>query len=177
MLDKILNYIKDTHPTYNQIISFFGIDNEIINKNLLELEEQGLIDKIKNEYYLTSQLNLVPATIVSIKEKFAFGNVSEDEDCYIAIQNLKNAFLDDRVLLKKISNAYEKDEYEVIKVTKRARKELVGEVKLYGSSKILLVDKIAQPSFLFLLNEGKFSVHNGQIVRAKKKKLLLKVLF
>lgn len=171
MLDKILNYIKDAHPTYNQIISFFGIDNEIINKNLLELEEQGLIDKIKNEYYLTSQLNLVPATIVSIKEKFAFGNVSEDEDCYIAIQNLKNAFLDDRVLLKKISNAYEKDEYEVIKVTKRARKELVGEVKLYGSSKILLVDKIAQPSFLFLLNEGKFSVHNGQIVRAKIKKI------
>ena len=48
MLDKILNYIKDTHPTYNQIISFFGIDNEIINKNLLELEEQGFIDKIKN---------------------------------------------------------------------------------------------------------------------------------
>ena len=171
MLDKILNYIKDTHPTYNQIISFFGIDNEIINKNLLELEEQGFIDKIKNEYYLTSQLNLVPATIVSIKEKFAFGNVSEDEDCYIAIQNLKNAFLDDRVLLKKISNAYEKDEYEVIKVTKRARKELVGEVKLYGSSKILLIDKIAQPSFLFLLNEGKFSVHNGQIVRAKIKKI------
>ena len=171
MLDKILNYIKDTHPTYNQIISFFGVDNEIINKDLLELEEQGLIDKIKNEYYLTSQLNLVPATIVSIKEKFAFGNVSEDEDCYIAIQNLKNAFLDDRVLLKKISNAYEKDEYEVIKVTKRARKELVGEVKLYGSSKILLVDKIAQPSFLFLLNEGKFSVHNGQIVRAKIKKI------
>lgn len=171
MLDKILNYIKDTHPTYNQIISFFGIDNEIINKNLLELEEQGFIDKIKNEYYLTSQLNLVPATIVSIKDKFAFGNVSEDEDCYIAIQNLKNAFLDDRVLLKKISNAYEKDEYEVIKVTKRARKELVGEVKLYGSSKILLVDKIAQPSFLFLLNEGKFSVHNGQIVRAKIKKI------
>ena len=171
MLDKILNYIKDTHPTYNQIISFFGIDNEIINKNLLELEEQGFIDKIKNEYYLTSQLNLVPATIVSIKDKFAFGNVSEDEDCYIAIQNLKNAFLDDRVLLKKISNAYEKDEYEVIKVTKRARKELVGEVKLYGSSKILLVDKIASPSFLFLLNEGKFSVHNGQIVRAKIKKI------
>ena len=171
MLDKILNYIKDTHPTYNQIISFFGVDNEIINKNLLELEEQGLIDKMKNEYYLTSQLNLVPATIVSIKDKFAFGNVSEDEDCYIAIQNLKNAFLDDRVLLKKISNTYEKDEYEVIKVTKRARKELVGEVKLYGSSKILLVDKIAQPSFLFLLNEGKFSVHNGQIVRAKIKKI------
>ena len=171
MLDKILNYIKDIHPTYNQIISFFGVDNEIINKNLLELEEQGLIDKIKNEYYLTSQLNLVPATIVSIKDKFAFGNVSEDEDCYIAIQNLKNAFLDDRVLLKKISNAYEKDEYEVIKVTKRARKELVGEVKLYGSSKILLVDKIAQPSFLLLLNEGKFSVHNGQIVRAKIKKI------
>ena len=85
MLDKILNYIKDTHPTYNQIISFFGIDNEIINKNLLELEEQGFIDKIKNEYYLTSQLNLVPATIVSIKDKFAFGNVSGDEDCYIAV--------------------------------------------------------------------------------------------
>ena len=56
------------------------------------------------QYYLTSELNLVPATIVSIKERFAFANIQEDEDVYISINNLKNAFLDDKVLIKKISN-------------------------------------------------------------------------
>ena len=66
MLDKILNYIKDTHPTYNQIISFFGIDNEIINKNLLELEEQGFIDKIKNEYYFFNLIFILKYILIII---------------------------------------------------------------------------------------------------------------
>ena len=171
MIENIKKFIKEAHPTYNQIVDNFNIDVNKINENLLYLEENGIIDKLKNQYYLTSQLNMIPARITSIKEHFAFASVSEDEDCYIAIQNLKNAFLDDRVLIKKISNNYEKDEYEVIKVTKRERKELVGEVKFYGSTKVLLVDKVAQPSFLFILDEKNFKIHNGQIIKAKIKKI------
>ena len=80
------------------------------------LEKDGRIDKLKDAYYLTSELNMVSATIVSIKERFAFASVSEDEEVYIAINNLKNAFLDDRVLLKRISDPWmDKEEYEVVK--------------------------------------------------------------
>ena len=115
-------------------------------------------------------MNLIPAVIISIKEKFAFANVSEDEDLYISINNLKNAFLDDKVLLKKISSFGEKDEYEVVKVTKRARSILVGEVVVFGSTKVLKVDKIARPDFLFLINSD-LQIKNHQIVEAKIKKI------
>ena len=174
MVEKIINFIKSNHPDYDEIVSFFGIEKEEINAFLLHLEKEGLIDKLKNKYYLTSELNLVPATIVSIKEKFAFANVSEDEDVYIDIRNLKNAFLDDRVLVKKISHNYQKEEFEVVIVTNRARKQIVGIVNGYGSTKVLIVDKLAQPEFLFLLDDSKVNVKNGQVIKGTIRKIASK---
>lgn len=177
MQEKIKKYIIEKHPTYDEIVEYFNVEKDLINQELLSLEENGLIDKLKNRYYLTKELNLIPARIVSIKEKFAFAAVNEDEDCYIAIQNLKNAFLDDLVLLKKISAHYQKDEYEVVKITLRARKEVVGEVKIYNNTKTLLVDKLAQPSFLFLLLDSDIPCHNGQIVKAKINRITSKCAY
>ena len=170
MIENIKRIIKENHPTYDELVSFFDVEKNVINEYLLLLEQDGLIEKVKNRYYLTSELNLIPAVIISIKEKFAFANVSEDEDLYISINNLKNAFLDDKVLLKKISSFGEKDEYEVVKVTKRARSILVGEVVVFGSTKVLKVDKIARPDFLFLINSD-LQIKNHQIVEAKIKKI------
>lgn len=174
MLEKIKDFIKSKHPNYDEIVNFFDIEKEEINAFLLYLEKEGIIDKLKSNYYLTSELNLIPAKIVSIKEKFAFANVSEDEDVYIDIRNLKNAFLDDKVLIKKISNHYQKDEFEVIKVVNRARTHIVGIVHSYGNTKILLVDKLAQPSFLFLLDDKKCEAKNGQVVKASIRKITSK---
>lgn len=170
MIENIKRIIKENHPTYDELVSLFDVEKKVINEYLLLLEQDGLIEKVKNRYYLTSELNLIPAVIISIKEKFAFANVSEDEDLYISINNLKNAFLDDKVLLKKISSFGEKDEYEVVKVTKRARSILVGEVVVFGSTKVLKVDKIARPDFLFLINSD-LQIKNHQIVEAKIKKI------
>ena len=170
MIENIKRIIKENHPTYDELVSLFDVEKKVINEYLLLLEQDGLIEKVKNRYYLTIELNLIPAVIISIKEKFAFANVSEDEDLYISINNLKNAFLDDKVLLKKISSFGEKDEYEVVKVTKRARSILVGEVVVFGSTKVLKVDKIARPDFLFLINSD-LQIKNHQIVEAKIKKI------
>lgn len=177
MQERIQSYIREKHPTYDEIIDYFQLEKKLINQELLFLEENGLIDKLKNRYYLTKELNLIPAKIVSIKDKFAFAMVNEDEDCYISIQNLKNAFLDDLVLIKKISTHYQKDEYEVIKVTKRERKEVVGEVKIYNNTKTLIIDKLAQPSFMFLLLDSNIPCHNGQIVKAKINKITAKCAY
>lgn len=174
MLERIKNFIKNKHPSYDEIVSFFTIDNNEINSFLLYLEQNGLIDKLKDKYYLTSELNLVPATIVSIKERFAFANIQEDEDVYISINNLKNAFLDDKVLIKKISNNYQKEEYEVIKVCYRVRKEVVGLVKEISGVKVLVVDRIASPNFLFLIDDNGFDIKIGQLVKGSIKKITSK---
>lgn len=171
MEDRVLELIKSEHFTYDEIISFFGLEKSVINSVLFSLEKKGLIDKVKDRYYLTSELNLIPARIVSIKEKFAFASVSEDEDVYIAIQNLKNAFLDDTVLIRKISNHYEKEEFEVVKITCRARETVVGQVKFIKGSKILIVDRLAPSGYLFLIEDSDLVVTNGQVVEARFKKI------
>ena len=167
MENKVLSFIEKKHPTYQLIIDTFSdVSEDIIKDTLLKLEKEGLIDKLKDAYYLTHELNMVPATISSIKERYAFASVSEDEEVYISINNLKNAFLDDRVLLKCISDPWvNKKEYEVIKVTSRNRKELVGEVKIYGGVKVLHIDNIARPQFLFLIKENKLTVSKNQVVK------------
>ena len=173
MESKIINFIKEKHPTYQCIIDTFSDADEMdIITTLGRLEKDGKIDKLKDAYYLTSELNMVSATIVSIKERFAFASVSEDEEVYIAINNLKNAFLDDRVLLKRISDPWmDKEEYEVVKVTNRARKTLVGEVKITGGVKTLHIEKIAQPKFLFLIKEKKLTVTRNQIIKVQISKI------
>ena len=114
MREPILSLISKSHPTYQRIVDTFGVDLESeIQSVLSELEKDALIDKLKDAYYLTSDLNMVAATITSIKERFAFATVSEDEDLYISINNLKTAFLGDKVLLRCISDPWvEKQEYE-----------------------------------------------------------------
>jgi len=166
---KMLDFILKNHPTYLDMRDFFVDLNKVeFDSYLLDFEQNGLIVKLKDKMYLSKELNLIPARIVSIKERFAFAAVSEDEEVFISINNLKNAFIDDLVLLKKISPAYsEKSEYEVIKITKRSRDEVVGEVKIYASTKILIVNNVASSTYLFLIQEKDIIVQQNQIIRAK----------
>ena len=101
---KMLDFILKNHPTYLDMRDFFVDLNKVeFDSYLLDFEQNGLIVKLKDKMYLSKELNLIPARIVSIKERFAFAAVSEDEEVFISINNLKNAFIDDLVLLKKIS--------------------------------------------------------------------------
>ena len=166
MKETVKKWILEHHPTDLELIAEFG--EETVRREISRGEEEGETEKIRDRYYLTSELNLIPGTIVSMKDRFAFATVGEEEEVYISINNLKNAFLDDRVLLKKISNRFDKrEEFEVVKVIFRARKELVGEVKVFGATKTLSTEKIAHSGYLFLIREGKIGVSRGQIARCK----------
>ena len=127
MKRKMLDFILKNHPSYQDMREFFvDLNKATFDGFLLEFEQDGLIVKLKDKMYLSKELNLIPARIVSIKERFAFAAVSEEEEVFIAINNLKNAFIDDQVLIKKVSQSYQgKSEYEVIKITKEREKRLL----------------------------------------------------
>ncbi len=171
MIENLEEYIKINHPTYNELVSFFNVDKVDLDHSLLYLEKNGNIDKVKDRYYLTEELNLIPATIAVIKEKCAFASVNEENRVYISIDNLKNAFLDDRVLLKKVSNQYEKEDYEVVKIVKRARENVVGIVLEKKNIKVLLVQKVAKNDFLFIVDKNSIDVKDGEVVQGKIKKI------
>ena len=168
MEDKIKKYILKKHPSYFQLLEYFEIDEEELQQLIFELESNGVILKVKDKYFLTTELGYVPATIASIKEKYAFATISEDNDVYIDILNLSDAFIGDTVLLKRISDINDyKEEYAVVKVLKRAFKEVVGEVNFKGKDKVLLLDnKIVAGHFNFYLNDKDLKVSKNQIVKA-----------
>lgn len=168
MLDLIVEFIKENHPTYSQLREHFASSSkESFDYFLNTLSEQGTILKIKANYYLSKELNLIPATITSIKPKFAFATISEDEDGYISLKNLKKAFLNDRVLLKLISLPRQKKEYEVMYITKRSNQTVVGEVDIIGNKTYLIVDKIAPKNFLFMVTKGGENLQKGTIAQGK----------
>ena len=105
MLEQILEFVKEHHPTYKEIVEHFK-DSEVeaLNYFLKVLEQNGDIIKVKSNYVLPRELGLVAGTITAIKPRFAFATISEEEDVYISLHNLKTSFLSDRVLLKNISN-------------------------------------------------------------------------
>ena len=79
MLDLIVEFIKENHPTYSQLREHFASSSkESFDYFLNTLSEQGTILKIKANYYLSKELNLSHATITSIKPKFAFATISVD---------------------------------------------------------------------------------------------------
>lgn len=169
MLEQILEFVKEHHPTYKEIVEHFK-DSEVeaLNYFLRVLEQNGDIIKVKSNYVLPRELGLVAGTITAIKPRFAFATISEEEDVYISLHNLKTAFLSDRVLLKKISTRFDhKSEYEVMYVTKRANEFVVGEVDEIGNKKYLIVDKIAPKNYLFKIKDNGIAVANHQIVKAK----------
>lgn len=175
MKDSVYTYIKEKHPNYRGILDHFdAVPEAEIRADLLLLELDGAIDKVKDRYYTAADLNMIPGTVTAIRDRFAFASVAEDEDVYIPISCLKNAFLDDRVLLRRVSEPWmDREEYEVVKIVRRARKELVGEVRIYGGIKTLHAEKIARPDFLFLIHDQALPVQRNQIVRARIGKITM----
>lgn len=173
MIKKIVDFIQTHHPSYSEIMDCFSHENiDIIKETILKLEQTGQIEKIKDKYYLSKELNLIPATIASIKDKFSFATINDEQDVYIDNDDLKNAFVGDCVLLKKISTKYDRrEQFEVVKVVKRNRDIIVGEVKIRAGIKTLSVEKIANPSITFLIQEKSIIVNNNQIIRAAVKKI------
>lgn len=161
MHEKIINYIKDNpYCKMGDLCSIYdGRKNELMNiiNNLIV---EGDIIEEDNTYLTPYNLGLIKARIVSVKHHYAFANIADtDEDVIIEEKYLHNALLDDVVYLR-----YEVM-FEVVKVVKRERQYVVGEVhKSFGTS-YLLVNGIATDGTKFIINN--YEGYNEAIVKCR----------
>lgn len=165
MKERILALLRQHSLTRKIILEFFS--NEIETNRLIdELINEGKIISYHHHLYLPYQLNAIRGRITSIKDRYSFASIdNQEEDGYIDNHNLNGAFIDDEVYLRKeYSNGYEA--YEVISIIKRNKKKIVGEVKLIDNQYHLLVkDKIMENNN-FIIYHSELSLFDGYIVVA-----------
>jgi ribonuclease R len=159
--ERIINLLKKHSSTRRLLLEFFS-DNKKTNDAIDKLLKDGTLVQDGKEIYLASTLKLVKGKIVSIKARFSFASIGEEDDVYIDNRNLNGAFIDDIVYLRKLKGT--KDEYEVFEVLERGRKQIVGELVKNGSYYEVIVKDLTSPSHKFFLNPTKESLFNGYIV-------------
>ncbi len=165
MKERILELLKKHSLPLKVLLEFFGDNNETLEA-LGQLEDEGKIVKVRKNYYLPEQLNLVRGKIISVKEGFAFANIGEEEDVYISSFNLNGAILDDEVYLKKISG-FRKAEYEVYSIVKRNKNILVGEILEYNKYFYLDVKGIASKDSVFIIDKTSIPLTKGKIASCR----------
>ncbi len=121
--------------SYGELIQALAIESgeeEIrFSKELGRLEKQGEIVKTrKNKYGLPEMMNLVKG-IISISQR-GYGILKPDDvnapEIFVFGKNLNGAMHQDRVMVRRQEKAFDgqRPEGEVIRVIKRASRELVG---------------------------------------------------
>ncbi len=147
MRDNILKYInKNPYCSFGDLCSIYDGKKKDLQSLVNTLIDEGDIIDDKG-YVLPSNLGLIKATIVSVKERFAFANIYDsDDDVHIDASDMENALLGDIVYLQ-----YDVNRFYVCKIVKRRYKDVVGEVVLEGKFKTVKVNSIACNNITFLL--------------------------
>lgn len=163
MEERILNLLKKHALSRKVILEFFSSTFET-NKALDNLISKGEVVYYNHKFYLPYMLNLVKGKITSIKDRFSFASIENQEDGYISNYNLNGAFIDDEVYLRReYSNGYEA--YEVVSIIKRGRKQIIGEVVLKKGLYTLITKDLASKDVEFVVNHSEVSLFDGYIVR------------
>jgi len=159
----ILNMLSKHSLSERLIYEIFSDTPETRNA-VKELIDEGKIVKLKKEFYTPENLHLVKAKIVSIKSTYSFAAVEGEDDIHISNDCLNSAFIDDEVYLILNKRTYE---YEVFSIIKRARKQVVGELKNYYGTWLLDVRGIASDDTVFYINATPLKLFEGNIVLCK----------
>jgi ribonuclease R len=159
--ERIINLLKKHSSTRRLLLEFFGNSKET-NDVIDKLLKEGTLVQDGKEIYLASTLKLVKGKIVSIKTKFSFASIGEEDDVYIDNKNLNGAFIGDIVYLQKIKGT--RDEYSVFEILERGKKQIVGELVKHGSSYEVIVKDLTSPDHIFMLNSTSESLFDGYIV-------------
>lgn len=167
MKEKLLEVLNKNKYSKDELIKMFSLDVTLL---LDELVNSGEVIYYKNKYATSSFFNIYLAKITSIKDYFAFATIG-DEDFYISKYNLNCAFLDDLVYIKKINDAYD-DRYEVVDIIKRAREEVVGELKIIKGTFYLDVKDICLNDYSFIIKKSNISLIPHSIITAKIEKYM-----
>lgn len=159
--------------SYGELIQALAIESgeeEIrFSKELGRLEKQGEIVKTrKNKYGLPEMMNLVKG-IISISQR-GYGILKPDDvnapEIFVFGKNLNGAMHQDRVMVRRQEKAFDgqRPEGEVIRVIKRASRELVGTFERGRSSVQVIPDDSRQIYPINVKASSKLKVKNGDKV-------------
>ncbi|SMB85246.1 RNAse R [Desulfonispora thiosulfatigenes DSM 11270] len=135
--EEILDFMATAvyHPlTREELVSHFGVEKKDLDefiKNLDDMEAQGeIIVTRKDRYALPKLMNLVTGRLQGHSKGFAFliPDDPDQGDVYVKSQDLDGAMHNDRVIVRmhKSRGPGKKPEGEVIRITERANKQVVG---------------------------------------------------
>ncbi len=174
MKEKIIKYVQDNpYATFGNLCAIYdGRKNDLLLL-INRLVEEGDLIKEDDTFLTPYNLGLIKAQIVSVKHHFAFASLADsEEEVMIEEKYLHHALLDDIVYLR-----YEVM-FEVVKIVKRSRQDVVGEVIRQGLDYYLEVHGIATDATKFLLEdyEGEEDdIVKAEIVKSAKDKIIVKL--
>ncbi|MCH5172113.1 MAG: ribonuclease R [Erysipelotrichales bacterium] len=163
MKDKIIRFVQDNpYCTIGNICANFDMRKNDLMLLLTMLEVDGDLIKEDNTYLTPFNLGLIKARIVTVKHHFAFASFdNDDEDVLINEEQLHGAMLNDIVYLR-----YDLF-FEVVKIVKRERKIVVGEVYKTVNASYLIVNGIATDNTRFIIED--YTGENNEIIKCEIK--------
>lgn len=134
MKDKIIGLLKEKKVALSvhdisENLKIEGIDDfKELLKTLNEMEDSLEIYKTnKDNFMLFENSHLKVGKVISKKQGYAFIDVKEDEDVFVASSNLNGAIHDDQVIVEVTGKTEKGLEGRVVKIVSRNLKQAVGE--------------------------------------------------
>lgn len=134
MKDKIIELLKEKKVALSvhdisENLKIEGIDDfKELLKTLNEMEDSLEIYKTnKDNFMLFENSHLKVGKVISKKQGYAFIDVKEDEDVFVASSNLNGAIHDDQVIVEVTGKTEKGLEGRVVKIVSRNLKQAVGE--------------------------------------------------
>ena len=134
MKDKIIELLKEKKVALSvhdisENLQIEGIDDfKKLLKTLNEMEDSLEIYKTnKDNFMLFENSHLKVGKVISKKQGYAFIDVKEDEDVFVASSNLNGAIHDDQVIVEVTGKTEKGLEGRVVKIVSRNLKQAVGE--------------------------------------------------
>ncbi len=134
MKDKIIELLKEKKVALSvhdisENLKIEGIDDfKELLKTLNEMEDSLEIYKTnKDNFMLFENSHLKVGKVISKKQGYAFIDVKEDEDVFVASSNLSGAIHDDQVIVEVTGKTEKGLEGRVVKIVSRNLKQAVGE--------------------------------------------------
>ena len=165
MKERIIKFVKENpYCTFGNISTIFdGRKNDLLIL-LNKLVDGGELIKEDDTFLTPYNLGLILGTVISVKQHYAFVRIFDsDEEVVVEEKYLHNAFLNDVVYLR-----YDVM-FEVIKIVKRERINVVGEVLNINHTTYLDVNGITTTNTKFVVTN--YCGKDGEILKAKIEEL------
>jgi len=174
--NNILEYMRQDsyHPlSYNDLMEVFEIQDDEEYKfasSLGSLEKQGEVVKTrKNKYGIPEKMNLAKG-VINLNQRgygFMLSEQADHPDIFVYGKNLNGAMHNDKVMVRIYQQGNgdnRRPEGEVVRVIKRANKELVGTYEKRKNVVQVIPDDARQIYPIYVNRTRKLKVNNGDKV-------------